>query len=602
MAKGRIGKVVARLAYLLAAACLLSLSVLQVPSHRAQALSNAYIVGIIQDWSMYNIANALSNVDLTKLTHLVYTDLHVTSAANATLTSGYPYNTYIPQCVTAGHNAGIKVLVSLYGQETGELEAVVGDAGLRTTLITNLSNLVTTYNLDGIDIDWESAGMTQALWALLIDDLYTAIHPSGKIITIDTGYSDWAVSHSVTVAESAKVDIISPMTYRMDAPAHSTYADSVAGMEKWAAAGYDMSKFCMGIGAYGLDNDYTGFFYRTIVTELNPTADQNQATVATVGGVSVTGGVVWWNGIDLAKQKVDYIKTNSYGGIMIFEIAEDAPSSDNRSLLVNIYNEFYPPGGPDAPTNVSATDGTSTANVTITWTKSSGATGYRVYREGTNISGLLGNVSTYTDTTATVGTITPGNTVASDGTSLSYISVSNNGYSISNGTSYSYTVRSVSENGTSIDSISDTGYRGPGTLSFQWQVSAADSNSNFSNITGATTTSFNDTSAPSDGSGRYYRCILSATGYTTQYSSANRGFRATNTTTTVPPYTPPVDNSNDLFKTIVPISIVIIGVIILIVTVINDPNPRTILSSLMVEVIGIAVALLIAETFINLMF
>ena len=69
------------------------------------------------------------------------------------------------------------------------------------------------------------------------------------------------------------------------------------------------------------------------------------------------------------------------------------------------------------------------------------------------------------------------------------------------------------------------GYRGIGALTYQWQRSATDSDADYSNIDGATTASYNDTGAPADGSGRYYRCVEDATGAAQQISTSDRGYR-----------------------------------------------------------------------------
>jgi hypothetical protein len=78
------------------------------------------------------------------------------------------------------------------------------------------------------------------------------------------------------------------------------------------------------------------------------------------------------------------------------------------------------------------------------------------------------------------------------------------------------------------------GYVGVGSLSYQWQRSAADSDADYSNIGGAITESYDDTGAPADGSGRYYKAILNATGATQQSSSVNRGYRDAGSTPATP--------------------------------------------------------------------
>ena len=85
------------------------------------------------------------------------------------------------------------------------------------------------------------------------------------------------------------------------------------------------------------------------------------------------------------------------------------------------------------PTAVNATDGTSTVNVTITWTAAAGATGYRVMRApGTGLAVQIGTTpgaTTFVDTTATPGI------------------------------SYTYSVKTITANGDSAPSATNTGWR-----------------------------------------------------------------------------------------------------------------------------------------------
>lgn len=179
---------------------------------------------------------------------------------------------------------------------------------------------------------------------------------------------------------------------------------------------------------------------------------------------------------------------------------------------------------PAAPTSVSATDGTYTTKVVVTWTKSTGATGYYIYQGGVYLA-TVGDVATYDDTTAGAPTITAGTASASDGLYPDYVTCSIGGESASNGASRTYTVYAYNTAGTSSVSNSNTGYRGTTTLTYQWYRSAADSDASYSSVGGGTTDPYNDTGAPTDGTGRYWKCLVSMTGATSQYTTANRGYR-----------------------------------------------------------------------------
>lgn len=146
----------------------------------------------------------------------------------------------------------------------------------------------------------------------------------------------------------------------------------------------------------------------------------------------------------------------------------------------------------DPPTNVSATDGDHSDKVVVTWTKSFGATGYNILRDG-GIIDTVGDVATYDDNTATAGNISSaGTATASDGSSGLHVTLSLAGEGTNNGTTYSYKLQALNATGNSTDSAADNGYRSVGTLSYQWQV---DSGGGFGNIAGGTTDPYDYTGA-----------------------------------------------------------------------------------------------------------
>lgn len=180
---------------------------------------------------------------------------------------------------------------------------------------------------------------------------------------------------------------------------------------------------------------------------------------------------------------------------------------------------------PAAPTNVAATDGTPTDKVTITWTKSTGATDYHVWRDSTDL-GAAGDVATFDDTGAGAPSITAGNAIPSYAFDPLLVYLSLSGSSFNNGTTHTYKVVASNATGNSADSATNAGYRGYGTPSYQWQRSAGESDADYSDISGATSANDQDAGAPADGSVRYYRCILSSTAVSQQISVAGAGCRS----------------------------------------------------------------------------
>jgi hypothetical protein len=120
-----------------------------------------------------------------------------------------------------------------------------------------------------------------------------------------------------------------------------------------------------------------------------------------------------------------------------------------------------------APANLAATDGLSTTSITLTWTASTGATRYKIFRGIGSASSDITPASpaitgtSFTDTTATPGTV------------------------------YTYAVKAVGPTGVadSAASVSNTGYRGlsaPTTLAAGQGTSASGVNLTWTGSTGAT--------------------------------------------------------------------------------------------------------------------
>jgi hypothetical protein len=141
-----------------------------------------------------------------------------------------------------------------------------------------------------------------------------------------------------------------------------------------------------------------------------------------------------------------------------------------------------------------------------------------------------GTTDPYNYSSAPAGTISNAGTAnASDGTDLAYVVLSLAGEATTNGAAYDYQCI-VSASGASNSpqtSTNNDGYRGVGAITYQWQMSDADSDADYNTDIG-TTDPYNATEAPSDGHGRYFRCEISSVDAdnTPQISTVDRGYRA----------------------------------------------------------------------------
>ncbi|MBQ3097439.1 MAG: hypothetical protein IJC66_04710, partial [Kiritimatiellae bacterium] len=134
---------------------------------------------------------------------------------------------------------------------------------------------------------------------------------------------------------------------------------------------------------------------------------------------------------------VPYSDGNNSWGLYFMSGGRDSYRSRSRYLGRSVRpvqgSVSAPTNSVSVPTNVSATDGTSTANVTITWSAVAGATSYEIWRGTSNDSALATTIGTSTSTSYSDTSATPG-------------------------TTYYYWVKAVASVGVSAFSSSDSGY------------------------------------------------------------------------------------------------------------------------------------------------
>lgn len=299
------------------------------------------IIGYIQATGIDE--GLLPLVDFGLMTHAVWEGVKVTGPTDPTLVEyyGYPLS-QITDCVNAGHAAGTKVLAALFGT-MNDLALVDADPAMREQLLDNLVDLTTAYNLDGIEVDWEQSTAQPQIDALVID-LYNRLNPLGKMVTVAVYPNDHMVSNAV----DPYVEWIDVLCYgwNKDTGEHALYEDCVDSMEFWASYGHPKNKLIMGMPFAGKSprdaaGNYIWARYVQIVDNFpGLTSDQNYYYADTwVDGRAIPGGYIWFNGIDLARQKVDFLLDGKYGGVMCYSVAWMDKLNDPRSLLQNIYDE-----------------------------------------------------------------------------------------------------------------------------------------------------------------------------------------------------------------------------------------------------------------------
>ncbi|MBL0744434.1 glycosyl hydrolase family 18 protein [Chryseolinea lacunae] len=281
----------------------------------------------------------LVSVDYSRVTHLNMAFVNPTDAAG-TLSFTNWQQSAIPmktQYVTSAHAQGRKVLASLAGGTASENAAMrnryfnlISDAN-RAGFVQKIVDFVKNNNLDGIDVDLEGAAIN-ADYGKFVIALCNALQPQGKLVTAALSHLNGAAN--VPTDAMNRFDFLNIMAYDRTGPwnpsspgQHASFDFAEESVNYWTARGLAPSKCILGVPFYGYSfgADNTARTYAYIVDNF-PGAENKD-------DVTANGTTIYYNGTATIQQKAQYVKDHELGGIMIWNVSQDKPSSDTRSLL-----------------------------------------------------------------------------------------------------------------------------------------------------------------------------------------------------------------------------------------------------------------------------
>jgi len=323
---------------------------------------------------------SINNIDLAKVTHVNIA--FANPDANGNLIPDYGTTGNISTVVTACHNKGVKVFMSLGGGGASgtNYHNLLSNSTNINNFVAKIVSFATTYNLDGIDIDIEGGILdgsivTAAQYQSFVTTLGPALHAQNKLMS--TALGTWFGNYVTNTAAQA-YDWINMMSYdkcgSWSGPCqHSPYTMATDDYSYWLGKGVSSSKLIVGVPFYGYGwgtyaND--GIGYCDIVNTYSGAENTDQ-----IGSGS---DVIYYNGIATIKQKANYALQNA-GGIMIWELTQDCNTSDSRSLLLAINQVIV--AATQNPTitfnNITKTYGNASFTVAAT-SNSSGAITYSI--------------------------------------------------------------------------------------------------------------------------------------------------------------------------------------------------------------------------------
>ncbi|MFZ6012439.1 MAG: glycosyl hydrolase family 18 protein [Bacteroidota bacterium] len=272
-----------------------------------------YVVGYMPSWS-----GSANDIQYSKLTHINYAFIRPTTTGGLTAIDN---PAKLQSIVSLAHAANVKVGIAVGGWSdlnNTDFQTMAANATYRSNFINNLVSLLQTYQLDGVDIDWEYPvdGQDPNNFSTLMSELGNAMHSRGKFLTAAVsaqGYYAGGILNSVFTS----VDFLNLMVYDGGSGAdHSPYSYAVSSLNYWLTTrGLPASKAVLGVPFYARPSWKA---FRTLVAEgANPNADTYNGD--------------YYNGIATIKQKTNLAFDRGIAGMMMWELSQDA--TGGNSLL-----------------------------------------------------------------------------------------------------------------------------------------------------------------------------------------------------------------------------------------------------------------------------
>ncbi|MFZ9218444.1 MAG: glycosyl hydrolase family 18 protein [Candidatus Limnocylindrus sp.] len=259
-------------------------------------------------------------IDFSVLTHINYSFL-IPRANGTTRPFGAP--NHLRKVVTQAKKHGVKVLIAVGGWGWDkEFETLAADPAIREKLAKRVADFCATYQLDGIDIDWEypNAGASAANFSALAAAFRSAL-PAGALVTAAV-LADATDAEGISTDAVGQLDFINLMAYDGPRNDHSSYAMAERSITTWLARGIHPNKLVLGVPFYGRPGNAT---YRTLLASDPATANGDR--------ILFRGVEQNYNGPATIRRKTQ-LALERAGGIMIWELSQDARGDDSLLRVI----------------------------------------------------------------------------------------------------------------------------------------------------------------------------------------------------------------------------------------------------------------------------
>lgn len=266
------------------------------------------------------------------LSHLIFFSVEMTPKGDVIDLDRLPRQELLIEAREAATRHNTKLLVCFGGNgRSGGFSVMVRNSKNRKRFLENLVKLLDTYQLDGVDYNWEYPGYRMGKGYLdekeilkdyeglksLLSETKEILKGTNKVITM-AYYPDTKQENLIRLVKADEdVDLIHSMSYDQGGPNHSPRELASRTIKQAQSAGLPMNKLCLGVPFYGRMASIEGNWvtYEDIVQKQELTGKEDVVSIDEVG--------VGFNGQNTLGWKVKLAVKKKLGGIMIWEVGQD---------------------------------------------------------------------------------------------------------------------------------------------------------------------------------------------------------------------------------------------------------------------------------------
>jgi GH18 family chitinase len=219
----------------------------------------------------------------------------------------------LEQLIRLAHHEDVKVLLSVGGWGLDrQFESLAASPARRTTFIEGLLKIVSHYQFDGVDMDWEypNPGTSAKNFLQLMKELRLAL-PADDLLTaalVALGeHGPGILNESFPMMDFANIMAYDDAT----SPQHASMDYAKSALEYWLGRGLPSQKATLGVPFYARPSEVT---YGKIV--------QRDPRAAQVDSIFYEGEQVYYNGIPTIQAKTRLAKQRA-SGIMFWKLEND---------------------------------------------------------------------------------------------------------------------------------------------------------------------------------------------------------------------------------------------------------------------------------------